>query len=99
MATEPITGGTGLPEERSKLPLIQTEQQAGIADTPATLPTGTQVEAKELEVGTDELLTAPAPLSTKSAVSETSPTTNLDVTVIQRMLTQHLLKQMPQQEH
>ena len=27
MATEPITGGTGLPEERSKLPLIQTERQ------------------------------------------------------------------------
>ena len=83
MATEPITGGTGLPEERSKLPLVQTEQQAGITETPATLPTGTEVSPEKLEVGTEELLTAPAPLSTKSAVSETSPTANLDVTVPQ----------------
>lgn len=33
MAQEPVTGGTGLPEERSKLPIVQTEQQAGITDT------------------------------------------------------------------
>ena len=57
MATEPITGGTGLPEERSKLPLVQTEQQAGITETPATLPTGTEVSPEKLEVGTEELMT------------------------------------------
>ena len=83
MAQEPVTGGTGLPEERSKLPIVQTEQQAGIADTPATLPTGTEVTPDKLEIGADELLTTPAPLTAKEQTIATSPTTNLDVSVPQ----------------
>ena len=61
----PVTGGTGLPEERSKRPIVQTEQQAGITDTTATLPTGTAVSPTELVSGTGEFLTTPATLSTR----------------------------------
>ena len=107
MAQEPVTGGTGLPEERSKLPIVQTEQQAGITDTPATLPTGTEVTPDKLEIGADELLTTPAPLTAKEQTIATSPTTNLDVSVPQskqQQLIRHTqnreqLKLMPQVVH
>ncbi len=79
----PVTGGTGLPEERSKRPIVQTEQQAGITDTPATLPTGTAVSPTELVSGTDEFLTTPTALSSREQTVATSPTTNLDVSIPQ----------------
>ena len=81
MTEKPVTGGTGLPEERSELPIIQKEKQAGLTSEAPQLPEGTAVEGTEIESSENEFLPSPAPLTEKTQTTATSPTENLSVNV------------------
>ena len=81
MTEKPVTGGTGLPEERSELPIIQKEKQAGLTSEAPQLPEGTAVEGTKIESSENEFLPSPAPLVEKTQTTATSPTENLSVNV------------------
>lgn len=61
------------------------EEQAGLGDTPATLPEEFKYDPEKYTVQQDELLTKPEDLAKVNVGATTVPTTGLDVTVPDKM--------------